>query len=121
MSKLLHTCCAALVFLLGSTGLQAQEKPDFIYLLNGDEVEAKVKSIDGKFVEYTSFAQPGSPLLRFTKSEVSRVKMADGTEIWYNLLPKEAGPEKEPEAAPEPAKKKKRKPPVSAQKLVRQR
>ncbi len=120
MLKYLHLHFAAIIFLLGSAGIQAQENIDSIYLLNGKEIEAKVGAIEGKFVLYTPYEQEDSPSLRIAKTEIDRVKMANGTEVWFNRLPKEAKPEAET-AVPEADKERKKKRPVSAQKLQRQR
>ncbi|MCB0570472.1 MAG: hypothetical protein KDC66_11935 [Phaeodactylibacter sp.] len=120
MFKYLFSCCVAVVFFLGGKSVNAQETIDFIYLLNGEQIEARVESIDGKFVEYKAYGQESTPALRVLKKEVDRVKMANGTEIWFNALPKSAEPEKEAEATPPADKKKKKRNPISAQKLVRQ-
>jgi len=120
MLKYLHLYGAALIFLLGSAGIQAQENIDSIYLLDGKEIEAKVAAIEGKFVLYTPYEQKDSPTLRIAKTEIDRVKMANGTEVWFNRIPKEPRPEEEA-AAPEADKERKKKRPVSAQKLQRQR
>ncbi|HQU57824.1 MAG TPA: hypothetical protein PLU64_01475 [Saprospiraceae bacterium] len=120
MLNYLHLSGIIIVFLLGSTGVQAQEKIDFIYLLNEKVIEGKVESIEGKFVQYIAYENPESQMLRLAKTEIDRVKMADGTEIWFNRLPKMEEPEKEPVAAPTDKKERKKKRPVSAQKLIRQ-
>ena len=120
MLKYLPLCCAAIAFLLGSTGLQAQDKIDYIYLLNGEEIKAEVESIQGHYIRYTPFEQPDTTYLRVAKTEIDRVKMADGTELWYNRLPKEAKLE-ESAAAPEAEKERKKKRPVRSQKLQRHR
>ena len=118
MLRYLQLCCTAISFLLASASLQAQENLDSIYLLNGKQIEARVESLQGKFVLY--YEQEGTPAVRVAKTEVDRVKMANGTEVWYNRLPKTEKPEEEA-AAPEPDKDKKKKRPVSAQKLQRHR
>ncbi len=107
------------IFLLSAAGLQAQDKPDYIYLLNGEEIEARVDAIDGDYIRYFPFGESGGEVLRVAKKELDRVKMANGTEVWFNRLPKEAKPE-ETAAEPPPAKKKKLKNPISARKLSRQ-
>ncbi len=120
MIQYLQLLCFIIAFLLGSTALQAQDKIDHIYLLNGEEIKAEVESIQGHYIRYTPFEQPDTAYLRVAKTEIDRVKMADGTELWYNRLPKEAKPE-ESAAAPEAEKERKKKRPVRSQKLQRHR
>ena len=121
MSGYLHSAFIGVAFLFIGTGINAQDNhSDHIFLLNGEEVEAEVASFEGKYIQYRSYEEEGGPVLRVAKTEVDRVKMANGTELWFNRLPKEEKPEVEA-AAPEPGKERKKRRPVSAQKLQRQR
>lgn len=125
MLKYLQLSCFFIALLLACTSLQAQtfvitNNIDHIYLLNGEEIQAEVESVQGDYILYKPYDKEGSPAIRVAKTEVDRVKMANGTELWYNRLPKEAKPEEEAAVA-EPGKERKKKKPISAQKLQRQR
>ncbi len=125
MLKFLQLSFAAMIFLLAAPALQAQtftitSDIDHIYLLNGEEIEAKVESVQGDYILYKPYHEEGSPAARVAKTEVDRVKMANGTELWYNRLPKEEKPE-EAAAVQEEGKSRKKKRPISSQKLQRQR
>lgn len=125
MLKYLQLTFAAMAFLLAAPALQAQtftivNDIDHIYLLNGEEIQATVESVQGDYILYKPYDEEGSPAVRVAKTEVDRVKMANGTELWYNRLLKEEKPEEEAAVA-EPRKERKKKRPVSSQKLQRQR
>ena len=120
MLKYLHFYLASAVLLFLGGGIQAQENIDYIFLLNGKEIKAVVESVDGKFIQYRDYEQPGGATLRIAKTDADRVKLANGTELWYNRIPAEARPEEEA-ATPAAARERKKKRPVSAQKLQRQR
>lgn len=125
MLKYLQLTFAAMAFLLAAPALQAQtftivNDIDHIYLLNGEEIQATVESVQGDYILYKPYDKQDSPAVRVAKTEVDRVKMANGTELWYNRLLKEEKPEEEAAVA-EPRKERKKKRPVSSQKLQRQR
>lgn len=125
MLKNLQFSFIATAFLLAGLSLQAQtfsiaNNTDYIYLLNGEEIQAKVESVQGKYILYKPLEEEGSQALRVAKKEVDRVKMANGTEVFFNRLLTEEKPEEEAAAPPE-GKKKKLKLPISSQKLQRQR
>ena len=126
MLKYLKISFFAIAFLLANLSLRAQtftitNNTDYIYLLNGEEIQAKVESVQGKYVLYKPLEDEDSPALRVAKKEVDRVKMANGTEVFFNRLLTEEKPEEEAAAPPADKKKKRLKGPVSSQKLQRQR
>ena len=95
---------------------------DYIYLMNGNTIKVDIRSVMGRHIVYTPYNEEVEQSLRISKDEVSRIKRANGTEVWYNQLPG-TEPEKKPAAAsaPKMAVASASKRPVSAQKLQRRK
>lgn len=95
---------------------------DYIYLMNGNAIKADIRSVVGRHIVYTPYNEEVEQSLRISKDEVSRIKRANGTEVWYNQLPG-TEPEKKPAApsAPKMAVASTNKRPISAQKLQRRK
>lgn len=112
--KLILSSC---FFMLFFVSISAQ---DYIYLLNGDTIKAKVTSLESEAVYYSvPYYKPNGDTYRLLKTEIDRVKMFNGTEVFFNRLAKStnlAGQTKNEIVAKKAREKKAL---VSAQKLNR--
>lgn len=97
-------------FILSFCFAQAQ---DYIYRLDGEVITARVESLAGKYIHYKIFGKQDGGNLHIAKTAVDRVKMANGTELWFNRLPEAAAQAEDPRTAVAGSLK----PPVAARKL----
>ena len=104
-----------LLFLCASMGsIKAQ---DYIYMLDGTVIEAEVRSLTGKYVNYVPFGEQVDEALKVAKADINRIRMKNGTETFYNLLPGQEIEEKKEEVVEEKPKKQLLKPAMSAQRM----
>ncbi|MCG8327635.1 MAG: hypothetical protein MI974_08115 [Chitinophagales bacterium] len=95
----------------------AANSQDYIHLLNDEKLEVNIKSVVGDYIRYVPYQNDQSETLKIKKAEVSRVKMANGTEIWYNQFPGSAKHPTTVSPSQEQVVDRYKKPPVPSQKL----